>query len=307
MSNQREVTASQIAGAVTRLVILLGLCAWAFWFEVSYFIKLKAAGSSETAHALVAPIAILLLVYFRRTTLVKNLRKGSAWGFMFIVAGGILYAVTIWPFSFGYIRYLALIPVLTGVVLVACGRRVLKLSLPMLLLLLLSIPMGARIYAKLIIRPETYTIAATSATLDQLPGVDTWVEGVDLFFSSEQNSGIIALGESNRGARLLLAFAAVGAFVMFSRIRSPWRVAIVMAAAVPIVLLCNFLRLLCWALVSIYTNVGPTSPVPRSVSAVCSLIVLYGLTALVCSVKLNLFVEANEEDENSDTREVCDV
>ena len=303
MLNQREATESEIAGAVARLAILSGLCVWVFWPE-AVDITSRAPKYSETAHALVTPLAVLLLVYCRRTALAKNLTKGSVWGIVLLVVGLFLYAGTTWPFRYGYARNMATVPILAGAVLAACGWRTLKLSLPMLLLVLLSIPIGTRLYATLIIRPETYTTAATTTALDQLPGIDTWVEGTDLFFSSKQSSGVIGLGEFNRGARLLLAFATVGVFVTFSRIRPLWRVAASGVAAAPIVLFCNFFRLLCWGLVVIYTGVGAASALPRNVSTVCSLLLSYGLFAFVCAFRLNLFIEDGEKDKDANTGEV---
>ena len=161
MLNPRKVIGSEIAGGAARLAILLGLCAWVFWRELANMTSIVPK-SSEMAHALVAPIAILLLMYRRRVALAENVTKGSPWGIALLVAGLVMYAAATWPFSYGYARQLTIMPVLAGAVVVTCGWRVLKLSLPMLLLVLLSIPIGSRLYATLVIRPETYTIAATA-------------------------------------------------------------------------------------------------------------------------------------------------
>lgn len=303
MLNQREVTGSEIRAALAKLAILFGLFVWVFWPEMVNIVS-KAPGSSEAVHALVTPVAILLLVYCRAAALIKKPIKGSPWGVVLLLAGLVLYAGATWPFSYGYVRNAAMVPVLAGVVLAACGRRVLKLSLPMLLLVLLSIPIPSSHYARLIIRLETHTISATTKALDRLPGIDTSAEGVDLFFSSAEGSGVVGLGESNRGARLMLAFATVGVFVVFSRVRSPWRVFFAAVAAVPIVLFCNFLRFFCWGLAVIYTGIGPTSALPRNVSAVCSLSASYALFAFVSAVRLNLFIEDSEHGKNINSREL---
>lgn len=299
MVNQREIAKSEIVAAVVRVAILLGLCMWVFWSDAIRLVP-KVPKSSETLQILISPIAIILLLYLRRNVLARNLTNGSSWGILLIIGGLVMYAGARWPFSYGYARSIAMIPVLAGAVLVACGWRILKLTLPMVFLVLLSIPIGSRLYARLIIRPETYTIAATAITLDQLPGVDTTVKGIDLIFSSHKGSGVVGLGESNRGARLLFVFAAVGIFVSFSQVRSLWRVIVIVFTAVPIILFCNFLRLLCWGLVVIYTPVKPTSLIPRNISATCALLILYALFVLVCTVKLNLFIEAEEENIGSE-------
>jgi len=294
MLNQQEPMSDKVIGALTRLVILLVLFAWMFRPDLTRII-FSAGNSSEWAHALAAPIMIALLVYHRRAALARRLSRGSLWGGVLVILGLAMYAVATWPFRYGYVRDVAMILVLVGIVLVACGWRVLELSLPMLLLAMLAIPLGDRIYARLIIRPETYTIEATAAVLGRLPGVDTVIKGVDLFFESSSGAGVVALGQSNRGARLLAAFAVVGVFVVFSQGRSIWRLVFVGCATIPVILFCNFFRFLCWAVLQVYVAVDPASALPRNVSMILSLCLSYALFVLVSSARLNLFVEVDED------------
>ncbi len=296
----RELSVNEIIWVIVRLVILLILSIGAFWPEV-FSVCSGAAKSSERVHMLIVPVLIFFLIYLRRAALVANLTKGSMWGILFLILGFGIYACFTWPFDYGYLRVIAIVPVLAGVIMISCGGRVLKLSLPMLLLVLISIPVPSRIYAKLIIRPETYTITAAAATLDKLPGVDVFVKGVDLIFDSNHDTGIIALGESNRGARLLFVFAAIGIFVVFSRIRPIWRILVIAIASVPVVLLCNLFRFICWGLVVMYIPFDVASGAPRVISTICSVLVLYGLVVLMCVFKVNLFIE---EVEIADTGKV---
>lgn len=293
MLSRREPASDKVAGAVTRLVILLGLFIWMFRPELTR-IASTAASSSDWVHTLIIPVMIALLVYLRRAALVETLSGGSPWGVLLLTAGLALYAAATWPFSYGYIRDIAMIPVLAGIVLVASGWGALRLSLPMLLLAMLAIPLGPRIYARLIILPETYTIQAVAAVLGVLPGVDTVVKGVDVFLESDFGSGVVALAESNRGVRLLPAFAALGVFVAFSRIRPIRRLVIVACTAIPIILFCNFFRLLCWGVLDVYVVDSPAGPLPRNASTILSLLLAYLLFAWVSSAKLNLFVDAHQ-------------
>lgn len=244
MNNQLRVSGKSAGISLIKLTILLGLSFWLFWSLITAIAR-SSLNSSEMAHALVVPVAIVLLVYSRRGKFVECPMQPTAWGILFLLGGIGLYAVTTWPFNYGYARDLAVLPVLAGIILIAFGWRFLKLSLPMLLLVILAIPVGSRLYASLVIRPETMTISVTAKLLDLLPGIQTWIKGTDLFFSAGDSSGIVALGETNRGSRLLLTFAAIGVFIAFSRIRSTWRLVGIAAAAVPIVFLGNFLRFLC--------------------------------------------------------------
>jgi len=290
MNNKMKASEKSAGTAIIKLVILFGLSLWLCWPQFTAM-ALASSTSSEKAHALVVPMAILALIYCRREALAEKPMNSSGWGILFLLAGIGVYAVTTWPFDYGYVRNLAMLPVLTGIILVACGWRVLKLSIPVLLLVALAVPVGSRLYASLVIRPETITISTTAKLLDLLPGVQAWVKGTDLFFAAKDSSGIVALGETNRGSRLLLTFAVIGAFVAFSRIRSSWCLIGVTAAAVPIVFFGNFFRFLSWAIIDIYAKVHPTSAVPRNLSAIFAILVVYGLLAFVCEFSFGFFDE----------------
>ena len=302
MEQEIEISAGRQGGgtehgaAVLRLSVLLCLLTWAFWPEVAR-IFIRTARSSEMAHAMVVVFTVGALLWRRWKYFAAEATRGSVWGMVLIMGGLALYSLSTWPFSYGYVRDIAMMPVLAGVILVTCGWRVLKLSGGILLMVLLAIPIGNRLYATLIIHPETYTIAAAGRILDQLPGVSIMQKGVDLFFYSDAGSGVVALGESNRGARMLLVFASIGVFVAFCRKRSLGRLVVIAAAAGPVVLFANLVQLVFWGLIAIYAHLAPTNSVARNVSAVGSLLVAYCLFAIVSSFKVNLFTEVEQEDD----------
>jgi len=268
--------------ALLKTAVLVGLCLWAFWPRLTFVVS-TALSNRDWAHAMVAPVAVLLLVYRRRRQLAEGLTSGSVWGVVLLVAGFALHAAAIWPVPFGYLQDISFVPVLAGAVLAAAGRHVLKRSGPMLLLIALSLPVGSRIYASLIIPVETRTLSATRLALDQLPGVQVRLIGPDLSYTRGEASGTIALAEARRGASLLWASVFIGVFVVFARIRPFWQVAIMAIAAGPVALFCNFLRAFTWGAATIYTHAPPLSSMPRNVSAVVSLLAAYGAFALCCA------------------------
>ncbi len=290
MPERTQSTTAEPLIAIVRLSALLLLSLWLF--RPQFRTMIAAAGrSSDTAHLVIAPFAVLALFYLRRRPLAANITAGSMWGIALMLLGLVLHALAYWPFPYGYAHFIAIIPVVAGIVLLACGWRVLALSLPLIFILFLAFPIGSRLYASLILRPNTYTLRATAATLDATPGLDASVDGGDLVFTRNGRSGVVGMGEANRAARLLFAYALIGAFVLFSRIRSRSRVLFVAILALPLLLLCNFLRFLCWALITVYGHFSPTSPLPRDIATVTSLFLAWGIFALVCSARLNLFVE----------------
>ncbi len=268
--------------ALVKTAILVGLCIWAFRPRLTFVVS-TALSNRDWAHALVAPVAVLLLVYRRRRQLAEGLTSGSVWGIVLLAGGFAVHAAAIWPVPFGYLQDISLVPVLAGAVLAAGGRHVLKRSAPMLLLIALSLPVGSRIYASLIIPVETRTLSAARLALDQLPGVQVALVGPDLSYTRGEVSGTIALGEARRGASLLWASVFIGVFVVFARIRPFWQVVLMAIAAGPIALFCNFLRAFTWGAATIYSHAPPLSSTPRNVSAVVSLLAAYGAFAVCCA------------------------
>ncbi len=279
-----------------QLAVLVGLCVWAFRHQLLGIVG-RLAGSSEAVHGLVAPVALILLGYRRRGAFAARPMRGSPWGIGFVLVGLVLYAAATWPFQYGYARDVAVLPALAGAVLVACGWRALRLSLPLLLLLLLSIPVSTRLYLSLVIRPEAYTLSAVARFLRQLPGIDAGVFATDIVIVGSRGRLVLGFGGSRWASGLLMSCAAIGVFVTFCRFRPVWRIVLVALLAAPLVFFCNFLRLLCWALIAIYTGAGPTSGLPRNVSAVVALAACYGLFLLVSSARVKLFIEEDAGDE----------
>lgn len=278
-----------------RIGILLALWLWMFLPSLRIFAE-TAYSSREWSYALATPLLTLLLLYRRRAILLDSISHESWWGLALLLLGLAGYAMMTWPFSFGYPRDLCIIVTLAGAILAAGGRKLLKHSLPILLLLALSIPISARIFSRLIITPDTMTLRLTQFMLDQLPGVNVILEGPDLRFTTSARTGIIAMGEPHRGASLLQAYLAIGVFIVFVRIRPAWQVLVMCIVALPITLLANWLRILTWGLMTLYTELDLASSIPRITATVGSLTAAYAMFAMILVILGGLLMESERED-----------
>jgi exosortase/archaeosortase family protein len=286
---QQQLISAEARGAdgrsaIVKIGILLALAVLAIRSEM-FAAAAVVVADTERAHGLAVPFLIGLLIYLRREKLQAALAPGSLFGFVFIMAGLALYAFASWPFNYGYPRQLAIVPLAAGCILSVAGWRVLKLCVPMLLLMAIAVPLGSRHFAFLVIRPETVTLEIAERLLTLLPGLAVTLDGPDLHFDGVR-TGVIALGDPNRGATLLLASVAIGMFVSFVQIRPLWQLCIAAVLAGPIILVCNLLRLLVHAAVTIYGEFAPVSAVPRTVSHVAGLLLAYaGFVALFAILK----------------------
>ncbi len=291
---QQIVDNKKDKNVILKLVIVLLLWIWAFWSEISYF-ALKAVQTSEMAHAVVAPVAIILLMYAKRKSFVQNATNGSFGAIPVLIVALGIYSVAIWPLSYGYARDIAVVFVFSAVIGTVFGWAAWRQWIPVFFILLLCIPIGMRLYASLVVLPETYTIKMTASIIDLFPGVQTTLFGSDIFFHKGSESGAIGLGETNRGARLFLTYAFVGIVTLFSRDRTVLRYVTVAVLAVPVLLICNVCRYVLIGLVLVVYKADPASMLPRNVSAVVSVLIAYLLFRILSDCRVNLFVEENQE------------
>lgn len=282
--------------AIAQVLVLTVL--WLLLIRHEYsFLTMRIFGDSEAAHALAAPLLIGLLIYRRWDLLAQNLRPGSLWGLVLIGLALIMFSVFTWPFFVGYPRQAAIVPAVAGFILAVGGWRVLKLSVPMLIILLLMVPIGWRQYAFLIIHPETYTFLVAEQVLSLLPGVFVTMDGPDIYFNRGAESGTIALGDPHRGASLFPAMAMIGAFVTFAKIRPFWQIIAVGVVTGPILLLCNFLRLFAHSVITIYGGFDPLSAMPRMLAGVTAIVLAYFMFTGVLGICNNLVTPAEQSQE----------
>ena len=277
--------------ALWQTLILAGLCVVAFRTELPYMWR-QAISNPEAAHLIALPVLLGIMYYQRRNLLHQHCDRGSTWGLLQILLSLAIFAIATWPFNYGYPRHIALVLAMAGVVLLAGGWPTLRASGPLLLLLLVCLPIGARQFSRLIIAPETYTLTAAHALLNLLPGVFVSLDGPDLSYVSSRGTGAIALGEPHRGASLFMAYTAIGIFVTFLRCRPGWQIVTITIAAIPVAMLCNLTRVLIHALATIMVHANPLNGMPRTAAAIVSILIAYGVYTLLLACLNRITVPA---------------
>ncbi len=294
MTGELPTKTKDLRTAMLQGLILLGLCVPVFVPELVRMSN-SALKNPEAAHVYAAPLLIFILLYRRRRELASGLSGGSVWGLALVLVAFVGVAVTEW-FRYAYPKWTMMALATAGIILSVGGWRVLKLCMPVVLIMLIAIPVGARYYVRLIIGPETYTLDAVRIALDLLPGISVDLTGPDLQYIGEGGSGTIALGESNRGASLFLTYMTLTVFVTFANIRPFWQVVVMAAAAGPIALAANFLRLTIWGLVVIYGGSEPVSMVPRFAAIIGSQVSAYLMAVALLGILMMAVVESADQD-----------
>ena len=269
-----------------RIALLLAATALLFRDYIGYIVE-NIVDQPQNAHGLAIPLLIALLVWLRREDFAAAIARGrpSAVGPVLMVFGVLAFALATWPFNYMQIRLLCIMLFVAAALLTCGGWPLLRQSIPIVLLLALAIPIGTRYYARAVILPETLTLQGVEMLLGALPGVITHLDGLDIHFSRGSARGVVAVGEPNRGASLLITMAAIIIYLVASRRRTLLQLAAVALFAGPIMLLANFLRLLCWGIWNVYVNTDPIAAFPRIVLPAASLVfvaAIIGLLMLLC-------------------------
>ena len=164
------MVADPIAGARNARVALLQL--GVLIVASALVLREEAAGifvegwrDPEMAHLLVAPILIGLLIFLRRDRLREALSSGSSLGIVLMLVGILVWFVSGWPYNFLQPRRLSFAIMVAGAIVTTCGWRVLRLSLPMLVILMLAIPIGMRFLAAIIVRPLSSVLLTLSSAV----------------------------------------------------------------------------------------------------------------------------------------------
>ncbi len=262
--------------ALAQVLILWGLSVIVIWPEVKPM-YLDFAVNPDAGHTWVAPLIMGLLVFRWRENLSRSIADQSWWGIALIAVGVLIFLGASWPFNFGLVRRMSIVPMMIGSVLLVCGWRVAWMCTSLYILALLAIPTGSRYYASLIIAPETLTLHYAADLLELWPSLYIDAVGPDIKYSNGTTNGFIALGESNRGVSMIMPMLTIGMFVTFASRRPTWIAAACILALVPIALFCNFIRFIALAVITIVTNADPASAVPRAVAAILSLFLAYGM------------------------------
>ena len=218
-----------------RFAILFLLLLTAFRQELRACV-LSAAGFSEWSHGFAMPIVAFLFILCRFDDVRDRLSRGSNWGVVLVLAGLAAWFGPVIFAQFGYGKLLAILVCLMGIVLVSAGGAVLRLCMPLVLMLWLSLPLTERTMESKSLTLQRVSMHVAAAPLKLLPGVETRVEGLVIAYQTDDRRGQIGLAAQRFGLRLVPACGIIGIFLVFCRCRPPWQLGLLLLATVPILL-----------------------------------------------------------------------
>ena len=224
-----------------RILVLAGLFvavnAWQFPGLVRAWID-----DPNWSHGFLIPLFSVYLVYSRWSELAAAKRRVWPLGLPVVIIGVILVIAGFYPLTTPLVSRYSLIILLFGLVLYLAGTSVARLMWLPILFLAFAMPIPDIIYTR-ISGPLQELAAAGSALILRVAGV-----GISATRSHLTVTGLsgevygLTVAEACAGMRLLMAFMALGVAMAYLGDRPLWQRVVLVAAGVPIAILCNVIR-----------------------------------------------------------------
>jgi exosortase len=214
-----------------------------FWPTLEWLWRQWTMSVWTNNHGVFMPPLIALLSYFSLRDDADGKPAASRWGFAWLAAALALVSVDS-ALRTGYIGVLAVIVSLPGLSLLLLGARRTRLLAVPLSLGLLMVPVPAAIATSVGLRHVTATLVEPA--LHSI-GVSALRRGTVIQLAGENNTFVVA--DECSGIATLYAGVAV-AIVLACYARSGWRRAALLAAAAPLAIAANVLRVVALILMS---------------------------------------------------------
>jgi exosortase len=219
-----------------KAALVAGLLAWAYFPTLRELVQ-KWMSDPQYSHGILVPLFSLYLLYLNREKATGDAQPWPWIGYSLLFIALAFRAVAALLF-FLPLDAFSLVVCLTGLVMVAGGRPMIRWAWPSLAFLLFMIPLPYLV--ERMMGAELQNIATIASTfLLQTLGQPAISEGNRILIEDVQ----LGVVEACSGLRMLMTFAAfcVGAVMLMER---HWLVkALVLASAIPIALLTNVLRI----------------------------------------------------------------
>ncbi len=286
-------TVRWIQGAVLAALILV-----AYWDTIRGGLIGRWINDGNWSHSWLIPLFSLYLLYGRYNDL-RAARFAPSWlGVAVLLASLALFFVGGWVVRIAYFQRVSIVGVVLGSTLLLTGWAVLRIALVPIGLLLLAIPLPGQLYVDLTtpLRELATTIAATVLPIFS-PGLMVESQAVVIdFFLPGSPPGQLNVEEACSGMRLMMAFVTLGVVMAYLKDRPGWHRLVLVASCLPIVVLCNSVRVTITGLLHIHGYLDWARGMPHQMLGISMLFLALGLFAAVGFVLDHLFVDTPEDD-----------
>jgi len=283
-----------------RIVLLFSLFVLLFRHELHRMV-VQWRTDPSWSHGFLIPLFSLYFIHQRRERILStHYRPQAAGGVLLVFAiAGYFYNV-VSPSGYAYLRSLAMLVALVGVVWLQGGGRLLRWTWLPILYLLFAIPLPRRTYVALTLPLRRLAASVAAALLDVCPGVETSVQGVviDIVYQGQRLEPALNVAEACSGMRLLMAFLALGVAMAYLYERPLVQRMGLLLATLPIAILCNIVRVTVTGFLYVFVHPRFTQGIYHDVLGFAMLPLAFAIHGSVLWFMNSLFESADLDDEH---------
>jgi len=279
-----------------KLAVLAGLLLLLNYRHVEWLTK-KWASDTDWTHGFVIPLFSLYLLFARRADLFAARRRTCGWGLAIMLISLTGEILGVYPARNFWISQICMIGVLFGLVLYLAGPSVLRVAWLPIVFLIFAIPISPRVYTRISVPLQN--ISAQGAVLIMRAmqvQISSSASAVDLISRSGKSHGL-TVAEACSGMRLLMAFLALGVATAYLEYKPLWQRIVLVAAAVPIAVFCNILRVTITGWMYYVDKPELGQDFMHTFTGMLMLIPAFGMLWLLSWIMCHLFVEEAAEDQ----------
>ncbi len=215
-------------------------------------------------------------------------------GLVLAVGALLLYQASLSVITFGYMRPLAMLLCLLGVIIFLCGLPALRhLWLPWLYLFF-AIPLPKGVYFRLTDPLRRLAAKVSSSLLGVVPGLTIQRRGSIIEYLYQGTYGSIGVADACSGMRSTMTLCALGVAVTFMSGRAWWQRLIMIAACVPIAVFCNVIRVTITCALYIFVDPKYAGGTYHMTLGLIMLMIAFGIFSALGWVLSNLVIEEPE-------------
>ncbi len=229
-------------------IAVLGVLFVALHFKLLDVMVRKWISDPDWTHGFIIPLFSLYLLYMRRAELFCARRKPCIWGLVLVLPAMAAVAVAVLRIHNHWLAQMSMMVMLFGLVLYLGGWSVIRVTWLPIIFLLFALPIPELLYSRVAV-PLQNIAAAGAVMILKVLGVEitSTASALDIISRSGVSHGL-TVAEACSGMRLLMAFCALGVAMAYLDYKPVWQRLILVAAAVPIAVFCNVIRvaITCW-------------------------------------------------------------
>ncbi|HUU22625.1 MAG TPA: exosortase/archaeosortase family protein [Phycisphaerae bacterium] len=210
-----------------------------------HLLAMQCYRDPDWRHGFVIPLFSLYLLYSRRDELLAAPRRtgGLAYlGLAILVFSLLAQPLCVFPIRNYWLMQISMVWSLFGLVLYLGGAKVIRLTWVPILFLLFALPISPSIYTRISVPLQNISAAGAVGVLKLLRVPIDSVASTLTLTSKAGETRALTVAEACNGMRLLTAFLALAVAMAYLDERPIWQRVILVAAGVPIAVVCNMIR-----------------------------------------------------------------